>query len=93
VEVWKLREELAGVRETGIAPRRVAWFCLARKKSTPLWGDEVNVAWTPMFADGTVSCAVIYGHFLSGSYVRSRLGTSADRDWGDLQLWTNFYIR
>lgn len=43
-----------------------------------------------MFGDGKVALAVIYGHLFSGSYIQRQFGTSADQDWGVLQLWTNF---
>jgi len=52
--------------------------------------NEVDFAWTRMFADGKVSLSAIYGHFFSGDYVRANLGTSRDQDWGVLQLWMNF---
>ncbi len=53
-------------------------------------GNEADVAWTRMFADGKVSLSIIYGHFFAGEYVRSNLGTSRDQDWGVVQLWMNF---
>jgi hypothetical protein len=53
-------------------------------------GNEVDFAWTRMFADGKVSLSAIYGHFFSGDYVRANLGTNRDQDWGVIQLWMNF---
>jgi hypothetical protein len=53
-------------------------------------GNEVDFAWTHMFADGKVSLTATYGHFMVGKYVKENLGTNSDQDWGIIQLWMNF---
>ena len=90
VEIWALRKYLASARDNWYrGSQGPLVFSRADNTDTHV-GDEIDIAWTHMFADGKVSFAVMYGHFFSGSYIRSQLGTSADQDWGIVQLWTNF---
>lgn len=53
-------------------------------------GDEIDAAWTHIFAEGKVSLSLMYGHFFPGTYVRHQLQTSTPQDWGIVQIWTNF---
>jgi hypothetical protein len=90
VEIWALRKYLANARDNWYHGSQ-GFLIFSRADNTDTHvGDEIDVAWTHMVADGKVSLSVIYGHFFSGPYIRSQLGTSADQDWGIVQLWTNF---
>lgn len=90
VEIWALRKYLASARDNWYRGSQGPLIFSRADNTATHVGDEIDVAWTHMFADGKVSLAVIYGHFFSGPYIRSQLGTSADQDWGIVQLWTNF---
>jgi hypothetical protein len=90
VEIWALRKYLASGRDNWYRGSQTPLIFSRADNTQNHVGDEIDVAWTHMFADGKVSFSVIYGHFFSGSYVKSQLGTSADQDWGIVQLWTNF---
>ncbi|MCC2642451.1 MAG: exported protein of unknown function [Nitrospira sp.] len=89
-ELWALRKYLASARDNWYRGSQGPLIFSQSDNTTTHIGDEIDVAWSHMFADGKVSLAVIYGHFFSGPYIRHQLGTSADQDWGIVQLWTNF---
>lgn len=90
IEIWALRKYLASARDNWYRGSQGPLIFSRSDNTTTHVGDELDIAWSHMFADGKVSLAVMYGHFFSGPYIRHQLGTSADQDWGIVQLWTNF---
>ncbi|MGD9727699.1 MAG: alginate export family protein, partial [Nitrospiraceae bacterium] len=90
IEIWALRKYLASARDNWYRGSQGPLIFSRADNTANHVGDEIDVSWSHFFADGKVSLAVIYGHFFSGSYIRNQLGTSADQDWGIVQLWTNF---
>ncbi|MCS6298339.1 MAG: alginate export family protein [Nitrospira sp.] len=90
IEIWALRKYLASARDNWYRGSQAPLIFSRSDNQTTHVGDELDLAWSHIFADGKVSLAVIYGHFFSGPYIRQQLGTSADQDWGIVQLWTNF---
>jgi hypothetical protein len=90
LEVWALRKYLASARDNWYRGSQGPLIFSRSDNQATHVGDEVDFAWSHMFADGKVSLAVIYGHFFSGPYIRHQLGASADQNWGIIQLWTNF---
>jgi hypothetical protein len=90
IEFWGQRHYLANARDNWYrGAQGVLVFSQSTNTSNHL-GDEVDFAWTHMFADGKVSLTATYGHFMVGEYVRNNLGTNSDQDWAMLQLWMNF---
>ena len=53
-------------------------------------GDEIDITWTRMFADGKVSFQATYGKLFTGGYLTQTLGTQQNQDWAYVQLWMNF---
>jgi len=53
-------------------------------------GDEVDLTWTRMFADGKMAFQATYGHLFAGGYIQENLGTSQNQSWGYAQIWMNF---
>ena len=90
IEIWALRKYLASARDNWYRGSQGPLIFSRSDNRTTHVGDELDIAWSHMFADGKVSLALIYGHFFSGPYIRHQLGTSTDQDWGIVQLWTNF---
>ena len=90
IELWALRKYLASARDNWYRGSQGPLIFSASDNRTTHIGDELDIAWSHIFADGTVSLSIIYGHFFSGSYIKHQLGTAADQDWGIVQLWTNF---
>jgi hypothetical protein len=90
IEFWGQRHYLANARDNWYrGAQGVLVFSQAANTSNHL-GDEIDFAWTHMFADGKISLTATYGHFMVGEYVRNNLGTNSDQDWAILQLWMNF---
>ncbi|CAE6789353.1 MAG: alginate export family protein [Nitrospira sp.] len=90
IEIWALRKYLASARDNWYRGSQGPLIFSRSDNTTTHIGDELDVAWSHMFADGKISLAVMYGHFFSGPYIREHLGTTKDQDWGIVQLWTNF---
>ena len=90
IELWALRKYLASARDNWYRGSQGPLIFSGSDNRTTHIGDELDIAWSHMFADGKVSLSIIYGHFFSGPYIKHQLGTSADQDWGIVQLWTNF---
>lgn len=90
LEIWALRKYLASARDNWYRGSQGPLIFSRSDNMETHVGDELDVAWSHMFADGKVSLALMYGHFFSGPYIRHHLGTSSDQDWGIVQLWTNF---
>ncbi|MBX3235334.1 MAG: alginate export family protein [Nitrospiraceae bacterium] len=90
IELWALRKCLASARDNWYrGSQSPLIFSRADNVETHV-GDEIDFAWTRMFADGKVSFTAMVGHFFPGPYVFHQLGRGSDQDWGILQLWTNF---
>lgn len=90
LEFWGQRHYLANARDNWYRGAQGPLVFSAADNTVNHVGDEVDFAWTHMFADGKVSFTATYGHFFVGDYVRRNLGTDSDQDWGILQLWMNF---
>jgi hypothetical protein len=89
-EFWGQMHYLANARDNWYrGAQGVLVFSKANNTSTHT-GNEMDFAWTHMFADGKISLTATYGHFFSGQYIRDNLGTNSDQDWGILQLWMSF---
>lgn len=90
VEVWAQRKYLASARDNWYRGSQGPLVFSSALNTTNHVGDEIDAAWTHIFADGKVSLSVMSGHFFPGAYVRDQLGTSSHQDWGIVQIWTNF---
>ncbi len=90
IEIWGLRKYLASARDNWYRGSQGPLIFSRSDNTETHVGDELDIAWSHLFADGKVSLAVMYGHFFAGPYIHHQLGTSSDQDWGVVQLWTNF---
>ncbi len=90
IEFWGQRHYLANARDNWYRGAQGPLVFSAANNTVNHVGDEVDFAWTRMFADGKVALTATYGHFFVGDYVRRNLGTNSDQDWGIVQLWMNF---
>ena len=53
-------------------------------------GDEIDVSYTRMFADGKVALQTTYGTIFSGGYLTSTLNQTQNQHWAYVSLWMNF---
>ena len=90
IEVWAQRKYLSSARDNWYRGSQGPLIFSKADNTTNHVGDEIDLAWTRMFADGKVSLNMTYGHFFPGPYVRQQLGASSPQDWGIIQLWMNF---
>ena len=90
IEIWATGMYLANTKDNWYrATQGVYVFSKANNDKRHI-GDEVDFAWTHLFMDGKLSIQAVYGHMFAGGYIAENLGTSADQDWGYVQLWMNF---
>lgn len=90
IEIWATSMYLANTKDNWYrATQGVYVFSKANNDKRHI-GDEVDFAWTHLFMDGKLSFQAVYGHMFAGGYIAENLGTSADQDWGYVQLWMNF---
>ena len=54
-------------------------------------GDEIDVAYTRMFADGKVVIQAAYGTIFAGGYLTSTLDQTQNQHWAYMSLWMNFW--
>jgi hypothetical protein len=90
VEFWYMNMNLASSKDCWY---RGAQGCYVQSKENNTKrhiGDELDMTWTRMFADGKVAFQATYGHIWAGGYIAENLGQSKDQSWGFVQLWMNF---
>lgn len=90
VEIWAQRKFLADPRDNWYRGSQDPLVFSRADNTERRVGDEIDIAWTRVWADGKVSFTVTYGHFFAGPYVARNLGTSSDQDWAIMQIWANF---
>ncbi len=90
VEFWYSNLNLASSKDCWY---RAAQGCYVNSKvnnTKTHIGDELDITWTRMFADGKVAFQATYGHMWAGGYIQENLGQSKDQSWGFAQIWMNF---
>jgi hypothetical protein len=90
VEFWWTNLNLANSKDNWYRGAQNAYILSKTTNNTRHVGDELDVSWTRMFADGKVALQVTYGTLFSGAYIQENLGTSTNQHWGFVQLWMNF---
>jgi len=90
IEVWYTHLNLANSRDNWYrGAQGVYVFSRANNEKNHI-GQEIDFTWTHMFMDGKLAFQATYGHLFAGGYIAENLGTSNDRQWAYVQLWTNF---
>jgi hypothetical protein len=89
-EIWYTNLNLANKKDNWYRGAQGAYIFSKATNTKSHIGDEIDVTWTKMFADGKVSLQATYGHLFAGGYIQQNLGTSQNQSWGMLQLWMNF---
>jgi hypothetical protein len=90
IEFWYSHLRLANARDNWYRGSQGAYVFSNQNNTSTHIGDETDVSWTRMFADGKVALQATYGHLFTGSYIAKNLGTSTDQSWGYVQVWMNF---
>jgi hypothetical protein len=90
VEVWYTNLNLANARDNWYRGSQGVYVFSKNGNTKTHIGDELDVTWTRMFADGKVAFQATYGHLWAGGYIAENLGNSTGQDWAYVQLWMNF---
>ncbi len=89
-EIWYTNLNLANARDNWYRGAQGVYVFSKANNTKNHIGDELDISWTRMFADGKVAFQATYGHMWTGSYIHENLGTKQDQSWAYVQLWMNF---
>jgi Alginate export len=89
-EIWYTHLQLANAKDNWYRGAQGVYVFSKANNTKRHVGDELDISWTRMFADGKVAFQATYGHLWTGSYIHENLGTHQDQSWGFVQLWMNF---
>jgi Alginate export len=89
-EIWYTHLQLANAKDNWYRGAQGVYVFSKANNTKRHVGDELDISWTRMFADGKVAFQATYGHMWTGSYIHENLGTHQDQSWGFVQLWMNF---
>jgi alginate export protein len=90
-EIWLSSFNLANSQDNWYRGAQGAYVFSKAGNTKKHIGDEIDLTWTRMFADGKVSLQATYGLLKVGGYVKENMGAQAqNQHWGFLQLWMNF---
>ncbi len=90
IEIWYTNLNLANARDNWYRGAQGVYVWSKNNNTKKHIGDELDISWTRMFADGKVAFQATYGHLWSGGYIHENLGTKQDQSWAYVQLWMNF---
>ncbi len=91
IELWYMNMNLANKEDNWYRGAQGVYVFSKVGNDKKHIGDEYDITWTRMFADGKVSFQATYGLIKAGSYLKENLGGfSQNQHWGFVQLWMNF---
>jgi hypothetical protein len=90
IEIWYTNLNLANSKDCWYRAAQGCYvFSNANNTKTHI-GDEIDVAYTRMFADGKVALQAAYGTIFAGGYLTSTLNQTQNQHWAYMSLWMNF---
>jgi len=90
IELWYTNLNLANSKDCWYRASQGCYvFSNANNTKTHI-GDEIDVAYTRMFADGKVALQAAYGTIFAGGYLTSTLNQTQNQHWAYMSLWMNF---
>jgi hypothetical protein len=90
IEFWYTSLNLANSKDNWYRGAQGAYILSKANNTKTHVGDELDISWTRMFADGKVAFQATWGYLWTGGYIRENLGTASNQQWGYVQLWMNF---
>lgn len=90
IELWYTNLNLANSKDCWYRGAQGCYVFSNPNNTKTHIGDEIDVAYTRMFADGKVALQAAYGTMFSGGYLTSTLNQTANQHWAYMSLWMNF---
>jgi hypothetical protein len=90
IELWYTNMNLASSQDCWYRGAQGCYVFSNAANTKKHIGDEIDVSWTRMFADGKVSFQATYGTLFAGGYLTSTLNSQVNQHWAYVQLWLNF---
>ncbi|GMV50945.1 MAG: hypothetical protein AMXMBFR67_24880 [Nitrospira sp.] len=90
IELWYTNLNLASSKDCWYRGAQGCYVLSNANNTKTHIGDEIDVAYTRMFADGKVALQAAYGTIFSGGYLTSTLNQQVNQHWAYMSLWMNF---
>ena len=90
IELWYTNLNLANSKDCWYRGAQGCYVFSNNNNTKTHIGDEIDVAYTRMFADGKVALQAAYGTIFSGGYLTSTLNQTQNQHWAYMSLWMNF---
>jgi hypothetical protein len=90
IEVWYTNINLASSKDCWYRGSQGCYVFSNSNAGKTHVGDELDVAWTRMFADGKVAFQAAYGTLFTGGYLTANLNQQVNQHWAYISLWMNF---
>jgi len=90
IEIWATRMHLANAKDNWYRGAQGVYVYSKSTNNETHIGDEVDLTWTRMFADGKMAFQVTGSHMFAGEYIAKNLGSATNQTWGYAQIWMNF---
>jgi len=90
IELWYTNLNLANSKDCWYRGAQGCYVFSNPNNTKTHIGDEIDVAYTRMFADGKVALQAAYGTIFSGGYLTSTLNQTVNQHWAYMSLWMNF---
>jgi len=90
IELWYTNLNLANSKDCWYRGAQGCYVFSNQNNTKTHIGDEIDVAYTRMFADGKVALQAAYGTIFGGGYLTSTLNQTQNQHWAYMSLWMNF---
>ncbi|WP_447600999.1 alginate export family protein [Nitrospira sp. Nam80] len=90
IEIWYTNLNLANSKDCWYRGAQGCYVFSNATNTKKHVGDEIDVTWTRMFADGKVALQATYGTLFAGGYLTSTLNQQVNQHWAYVSLWMNF---
>jgi hypothetical protein len=90
IELWYTNLNLANSKDCWYRGAQGCYVFSNPNNTKTHIGDEIDVAYTRMFADGKVALQTTYGTIFNGGYLTSTLNQQVNQHWAYVSLWMNF---
>ncbi|MET0515639.1 MAG: alginate export family protein [Nitrospiraceae bacterium] len=90
IELWYSNLNLASSKDCWYRASQGCYVFSNANNTNRHVGDEIDLSWTRMFADGKVAVQATYGTLFTGGYLTSTLNQQVNQHWAYISLWMNF---
>lgn len=90
IEIWYTNINLSSSRDCWYRAAQACYVNSGVATNKTHVGDELDLTWTRMFADGKIAFQATYGTLFTGGYLTQTLNSQVNQHWAYAQIWMNF---